>query len=69
MEVSSADAGAVGTMTCGVLRTGMHGHIKADNDNVGANVRMWELHGAGDRCRRRVVGMWECMGMEKSRCV
>ena len=54
-EVSSTDAGVVGTM--------MHGHVKADDDNKGAYVRMCELRGVGDRCRRRVARMQGCMEM------
>ena len=66
VEVSSTNAGAVGTMTCEVLYTGMHGCMKADDNDEGVGVRS---HGVGDRCRRRVVRTQECMGMGKSRCV
>ena len=69
MEVLSTGTGAVGTMMCGELHAGMLGHIKADDDNAGANVGTHESCGVGDRCERRVVGMQECMGMRKSRCV
>ena len=62
MEVSSTDAGAVGTVTCGMSHARMCGCVKADNNDMGANVGMHESHGVGDRCRRRVVGMQEHMG-------
>ena len=68
-EVSSADAGAVGAMMHGVSRARTHGRIKADNDDVGANVGTCELCEVGDRCRRRVVGTQEHVEMGKSRCV
>ena len=45
---------------------GMHGHVKADDDDKGANVGMHELCGVGDRHRRRVVGTQGHMGMGKS---
>ena len=67
-EVSSTDAGAAGAVTHEVLCTGMHGRVKADDNSVGANVGTHELCGAGDRCRRRVVRMWEFMEMGKSGC-
>ena len=54
-EVLSANAGVAGTM--------MHGPVKADNDNEGAYVRMCESCGVGDRRRRRVARMQECMEM------
>ena len=66
MEVLSANAGAAGTMMHEVLCARMCGHVKADDNDTGVNVGMHESHRAGDRHRRRVVGMWECMGMGKS---
>ena len=69
MGVSSADAGVAGAMMHGMSCTGMCGYIKVDDDNVGANVRTHESRGAGDRCGRRVVRMWEHMEMRKSGCV
>ena len=69
MEVLSTDVGAAGAVMCEVSHAGMHGCVKVDNNDTGANVRMHESHGVGDKCRRRVVGTWECMEMEKSRCV
>ena len=42
MEVLSAGIGAVGAMTHGVLCAGMHGCVKADDDDAGANVGMRE---------------------------
>ena len=69
MEVLSANAGVVGTVTHGMLHAGTHGHVKADDNDAGANVGMCESCGAGDRHRRRVVRMRERMEMGKSRCV
>ena len=69
MEVSSADMGVVGAVTCGVSCAGTHERIKADNNNVCVNVRTCELHGVGDRLARRVVGTWVCMEMGKYGCV
>ena len=63
VEVSSTDMGVAGTMMHGVSCAGMHGCIKADDDNAGANVRMCESCGAGDKHGRRVVGMWGCVEM------
>ena len=39
-EVLSTGAGAAGAMTHGMSHAGMHGCIKVDNYDVGANVRM-----------------------------
>ena len=58
--------GVVGTVTCGVSHARMHGHIKVDDNDTGANVRMHESCGAGDRCGRKVVRTWECVEMGKS---
>ena len=44
-------------------------HVKVDNNDAAVNVRTRELHGVGDRCRRRVVRMWERVEMGKSGCV
>ena len=53
----------------GAAGTVMHGHVKADDNDGGANVGTCELHGVGDRCGRRVVAMRGCMEMGKSGCV
>ena len=58
MEVLSADMKVAGTM--------MHGCIKVDNNDAGANVGTHESHGVGDRCGRGVVRTWGCMEMGKS---
>ena len=69
MEVLSTGMEAAGTMMCGMSHTRMHGHIKADDDDTGVNVGMRDSRGVGNGHGRRVVGMWECVEMEKSRCV
>ena len=56
-------------MTHGMLCARMHGHVKADDDDMGANVGTHESHGVGDRCGRRVVRAQECVDMGKSGCV
>ena len=68
MEVLSTSMGVVGAVTHGVLGARMHGCIKADNNDVGANVRMHELRGVGDRCGRGVVRMQGCVEIWKSGC-
>ena len=69
LEVPSANMGAVGTMMHGMSHAGTCGHVKADDDNAGANVGMHELCGEGDRHGRRIGGMWKCVEMRKSKCV
>ena len=61
-EVSSTNMGVAGTMMHGMLCAGMHGHIKANDDDTDVNVGVCELHGEGDRCGRRVVGTQEMRG-------
>ena len=58
--------GVAGAVMHEVSHTRVCGCIKVDNNNMGANVRMHESHGAGDRCRRRVVRTWECMEIGES---
>ena len=66
MEVSSTNMGAAGTVMHGVLHARMRGHVQVNNDDAGANVRMHESCGVGDRHGRRVFGMQEPVEMGKS---
>ena len=73
MEVLSTDVGVAGAMMCEVSCAGMHGCVKADNDNMGANVGMHESHGVGDRRRRRLLGhgnvwRWRNPDVSSMRC-
>ena len=58
--------GAVGAVMHGMSHARC---VKADDNDMGANVGMCESCGAGDRHGRRVVGMREPMEVGKSRCV
>ena len=59
--MSSSNVEAVGAMVCGC--------VEADDDDMGADVRTRESHGAGDRCGRRVVGTQGHVEMGKSGCI